>query len=141
MRKRKSVVFTAADFRLLPSKAPRKKRAFIGPEAQLQIAVVDYLKLLGVKDLLYCSVPNEGVRSKQYGAKLKAMGLLPGAADLIICVPGESVGWLELKADRGRQTIDQRAFEKLVHFNGGRYAVARDIDEAMTVLKWWGAIR
>lgn len=64
---------------------PRRRK--IGPEACLQITVVEYLRLAGVPGLLYFSVPNEQKCSVQRGAMLKRMGRLPGVSDLVIVIP------------------------------------------------------
>ena len=118
---------------------PRRKR--IGPEASLQMAVVQHLMLRAPKGAIWFSVPNEGKRSPAIGAHLKRMGMLPGVADLVICLPGDTPSFLELKAKGERQSDDQIAFQDLCRRNGSRYEVADNIDDALAVLRRWGAVR
>lgn len=57
----------------------------------------------------------------------------PGMADLLVLV-GPRYLWIEVKSARGRQTKDQRNFERMVHALGGAYAVARSVDDAIAAL-------
>lgn len=124
---------------------PRRKR--IGPEACLQMAVVQHLMLRGVPGLIYFSIPNEGKRSEAAAHYLKRMGMLPGVGDLCIIVPTPAGAvyrtpvFLELKALRGTQSTDQQAFERLCTESGAaRYFMADNIDTALTILWSIGAI-
>lgn len=119
-------------------KPPRKR---IGPEASLQVTVVEHLRLYGVHDLIFNHACNEGVRTPAQGLFLKRMGMLPGIADLYIGVPGAPPSWLELKALNGKQSDEQIAFEELCLRNGSRYAVADNIKDALRILHGWGALR
>lgn len=75
-------------------------------------------------------------------AQLRQQGLRPGVADyLIVWRVGEDqhrIGWLEFKADRGRQSEPQRAFEAAMTVLGVPYAVVRSVDEAMAAVEAWG---
>lgn len=117
----------------------RKRRA--SPEAELQKAVVQYLRLAGVPGLLFFSVPNEQKCSVQRGAMLKKMGRLAGVSDLVIMAPGEPILFLELKAKGEKQSDSQRAFECSAYEYGANYMVADTITEAVSILKECGAIK
>ena len=121
----------------------RKKRrvTWDGPEYQLQIAVVQHLRQRATPGTVYFHVPNGEHRNKRVASKLKAMGVIPGVADLIIAVPERPVGALELKSGRNTQTKAQGAFQQVWQAAGGRYVVARGIDETLAVLMDWGAIQ
>ena len=67
--------------------------------------------------------------------------LRAGVADLCVMMPGGRTGWLELKQARGRQSDAQRVFQALCERFGHAYALARDLDEAIAVLKSWGALK
>lgn len=124
----------------LYSKA-RKRRA--SPEACLQMTVCEYLRLAGVPGLLWFSVPNEQRCSVQRGAQLKRMGRLPGVSDLIIMIPrGDDhlILFLELKAKGGKQSQEQAEFEKAAG-NFGFYACVDSIDDAISILEGYGAIK
>jgi hypothetical protein len=87
------------------------------------------------------SVPNEAagkVRSKAgYGrlAKLKAMGLTAGVADLVVWLPDGREAYLEVKTSKGRQSPKQRDFEHLCHRYGKPYYVVRSPQEALQALR------
>jgi hypothetical protein len=59
---------------------------------------------------LIFAVPNGGSRNKAEAMKLKATGTYPGASDLIIEHRGYTL-YVELKAQHGSQSPDQREFE------------------------------
>lgn len=113
------------------------------PEDALQMALVEHLRFRVAPGVVWHSTPNEGVRSPREGARLKRMGLRPGAGDLLFVLPPAGrAAYLELKAGTaGRQSQEQKDFEADVNAAGARYALARTLDEALGVLKGWGAIR
>lgn len=121
----------------------RKRR--IGPEARLQMAIVQYLKLAGVQNLLYFSVPNEGKRSRINGDHLRRMGLTSGVSDLVIVIPnltrGINVLFLELKAKGGKATDNQLAFRDAAIDAGAHWALADNIETAISILREYGAIK
>jgi hypothetical protein len=57
-------------------------------------------------------IPNGGKRSKSYGAKLKRLGMIKGASDLLLLVPkGDKGGlFIEVKDDEGIVSKEQEAF-------------------------------
>lgn len=117
---------------------PKRSR----PEDGIQTAIAQCLKLTAVPGLVWSSVPNERRSSARDGARLKRMGLRPGAADLIMSIPPNGLyAALEIKSAKGRQSDAQKEFEHDVIASGGLYAVAYGVDEAIAVLKSWGAIR
>lgn len=110
-------------------------------ESDLQGFVRDLIAFNGVDGLIALHIPNEGQRAPRSGAFLKRQGMMPGAADWSITLPGGRQRWLELKTRDGRQSPTQRAFERLAERNGSPYAIARTPEEATAILKSWGAIR
>lgn len=125
--------------RLEALKAVRRKRD--NAEHRLQKAVVQWLHLAGVRDLIFFAVPNGMVSNPVTVSRMKDEGLLPGVGDLCIVLPGGSVAFLELKAPKGAQSPDQLVFEARCRANGTRYAVASTLDEAIETLAGWGALR
>ena len=75
------------------------------------------------------------------GAKLKAMGVLPGIPDLILISPRGLFHGLEIKAQGGHLSEAQKRFQIWAAANGVNYSVADDFDQALAVLAAWGAIR
>lgn len=109
-------------------------------EFLLQCAVVQHLMLSAQPDVVWFHCPNGEFRSKRTAGRLKAMGVRPGCPDLVLIIKGVAYG-LELKVAKGRQSESQRAMEAAWNAAGGRYAVARGIDEALELLGSWCAIK
>lgn len=113
-------------------------------EAQTQSAIRHYLAALGIDAI---AVPNGAhlagdivARVKQSNA-LKRAGVMPGFADLILLDRRfvRRVGFLEVKAAKGRLSPAQEAFadlcEKVWHLP---YAVVRSVDDTKATLSEWG---
>lgn len=111
-------------------------------EHKLQCACVQWFNLQhrDLRGLLF-AVPNGGARSKATAGKLKAEGVVPGVADLILLVPRlygghDEKGWysthglcIEMKTANGRQSPEQKAWQAIVEAQGYRYAVCRSFDD------------
>jgi VRR-NUC domain len=117
------------------SRGGRRRR----PEAQLHAAVVEHLRLRAKPDVLWLHCPNGERRDKITGAKLKRMGVLAGASDLLLWHQGNSFA-LELKAPGGR--LSEAQLEFLARFNdaGGHTAIAEGLDRALACLEGWGLL-
>jgi hypothetical protein len=117
----------------------RRPKVPTAKEFQIQIALINRLKLQGNKAVLWFHVPNGELREKRTAARLKAMGVLPGVADLqFLWVEPDGdirILFLELKRKGEQQTEDQLHFEKLVRERGCDYQVADSIDGAVAILK------
>ena len=112
-------------------------------ESQIQIQVADWLRLHEASGgFVFFSVPNEalGRANSKAGlwrmARLKHMGLRPGAPDLIIIKAGRAY-LLEMKAEHGKQSISQVEFEADAIRAGAKYAVAHSFDEAKKIIEEW----
>jgi VRR-NUC domain len=105
-------------------------------EAQLHAAVIQHLRLRAKPDLLWLHCPNGERRDAIAGAKLKRMGVLPGAADLLLWRAGNSFA-LELKAPGGRLSAAQKEFLARFAEAGGHTAVAEGLDAAVRTLEGW----
>lgn len=110
-------------------------------EHNLQVRVLDYLKLAAKPNLYWFAVPNAGRRSLRMGGIMKAEGLRAGVADLCIMMPGGCVCWLELKKPGNYQTLEQRGFEARCKSLEHPYAVAKTLDQAISILRAWGVTR
>lgn len=102
--------------------------------------MIDLLKLCRVKGTIFFHCPNGEARSEVTGAKLKAMGVLPGVADIVVITPGGSANFLELKAPKKTPSPDQITFREACEANGCPYALADSADKAMDALVRWGAV-
>lgn len=63
--------------------------------------------------------------------RLKAEGMLPGAADLFLAIPsGDLCGlFIEMKTEKGRQQDSQKEFERSVIPEGYGYVICRSFDD------------
>jgi hypothetical protein len=118
-------------------------------EVSFQIQLFSMLRWCIRPDVLFWHVPNGGYRDDREAAKLKAMGVLPGCADLefhwveidALQRKCRRVLHLELKTDKGRLSDAQASFALAVKLLGDEYHVARSIDEAIAILGERGLIR
>lgn len=80
---------------------------------------------------LLFAVPNGGARDAATGRILKAEGVVPGAADLLLLVPSGLYHGLciEMKTPTGRQQASQYEFEKAVKAQGYKYVICRSVDD------------
>lgn len=104
-------------------------------EAALQRATRDLLEWKYRDACVALHVANEGKRSVVAGRQLKRQGMLPGAADWVILGRGRW-GCIELKSGCGRLSPSQKNFCSRVEKMGGRYCIARSLDEFEVHLRW-----
>ena len=110
-------------------------------EFELQRFTVQLLSLNAKRDCVWFAVPNGEYRSKRTGARLKAMGVRRGVADLAFTLPGGRAAYLELKSPTGRPSQEQREFRADAEAAGALYAVASTPEQVTGVLASWGALR
>ena len=123
------------------------RRAVVQPfkEITLHIELVSLLRWCIRPDVIFRHVPNGEHRDRRTAAKLKAMGVLAGSADLEFhwCDPDHRrrLLHLELKAGNRQPSAVQLGFALAVKLLGDDYYVARSIDEAIGILGAHGLIR
>ena len=116
---------------------PVKRRKPSHEEDRLQITCRVWFDLQH-KDLsiLLHHSPNEGLLVKRAsdGAKRKAMGVRAGFPDFIFLKSNRFYPYLaiELKTQKGKQSEHQRAYQKAIEANGGKYIVVRSLEEFMS---------
>ena len=108
-------------------------------ELTLHIALVSHLRSGPLRDgVLWYHIPNGEYRDRRSAAKLKAMGLLPGVADLIfqwqISNQARTL-YLELKREKGKPTENQKLFSDRARTAGCAYEVVNSMDEALLILR------
>lgn len=80
--------------------------------------------------------------SARHGSNLKRMGVQAGVPDLTFIIPPHGrIGFIELKAGKGKQTETQVTFEQRVRNDGALYAVCRSLEEVEGTLKGWGVLK
>ncbi len=110
------------------------------PEAAIQRAVCEQLRLRGRPGLVWFAVPNGGKRNAREAANLKRQGVIPGVADIILLHNSKFFA-LELKSANGRPTEHQYWFQKAVNEAGGYTCIAQGLDEALRTLTAWNLVR
>ena len=116
---------------------PVKRRKPSHEEDRLQITCRVWFDLQH-KDLsiLLHHSPNEGLLVKRAsdGAKRKAMGVRAGFPGFIFLKSNRFYPYLaiELKTQKGKQSEHQRAYQKAIEVNGGKYVVVRSLEEFMS---------
>lgn len=114
-------------------------------EHNIQCACVRWFNLQWpqYRGLLF-AIPNGGARSKATAGKLKAEGVVPGVADLILLVPKLMMIemnpfiicglCIEMKTAKGRQSPEQKEWQEMVESKGYKYAVCHSLDEFMDTI-------
>lgn len=110
-------------------------------ELALQKFAVTLLRFNAAPGVIAFAIPNGEARSARTGAKLKAMGVLAGVADMAVIMPGGSARFLELKTPKGRLSDTQKAFRDRCAASGVAYETATTPEEVEAVLRGWGALK
>lgn len=105
-------------------------------EYHLQTAVARFLGVC-CPDLLWSHFPAGEARDEITGRKLKAMGLKRGWPDIILCCPDGVMGAIELKAEGGKLSADQKMFSEALEASGGRFALCRSLGDVEAALAAW----
>ena len=106
-------------------------------EYELHKNVVEWLRWQK-PDCVWFHVYNGAYMSKATAGKGKALGVLPGVADLVFVLKGGGVGFIELKAPKGLLTDKQIEFGLKIVSLGAGFATARSIEDVQKSLKSWG---
>ena len=110
------------------------------PEYVQQCTVVQWARLQArrypVLDLLY-AIPNAGKLPVQYRVKLKRQGLRAGMPDLCLACAGKGGGalYIEMKAKKGRISLEQTIVLGLLLSYGNRVEVCYSADEAIQTIR------
>lgn len=121
-------------------------------ESTIQTNICTFLSMITHKTgIVFFSVPNEGIMGVLTMFKVdkvtcfkivnhfKKMGLLPGTGDIIIVWRGLAF-CMEVKTATGKQSNDQKLFERNFIASGGKYEIARSLDQAKQQLIDWGIL-
>jgi hypothetical protein len=124
---------------LFRGKRQRGTKAPPALEFVIHCMVADTLRLQC--NWLWMHVPNGELRAVQTAAKLKRMGVRPGVADFLLVEPGRGRMYaLELKRKNEKPTDSQRDFGQDLIAAGGWWDWCDTYEEAITILKRWGAL-
>jgi hypothetical protein len=118
-------------------------------DRSLHIPLVGILRWALKPDVIWRHVPNGEARDPKVAAKLKAMGVLPGSADLEFfwnsartpTQPCLAVLFMELKIGDREPSEAQKKFRQRAVEIGAGYCIARSIEEGLAILKSCGLLR
>ena len=85
------------------------------------------------------AVPNGGHRNIQTARNLKAEGVTSGVSDLLLLVPKRDYHGLciEVKTPVGRQSDNQKNWQRIIEAQGYRYEIVRSLDEFAELVRWY----
>ena len=85
------------------------------------------------------AVPNGGHRTIQTARSLKAEGVTSGVSDLLLLVPKREYHGLcvEVKTPVGRQSDNQKNWQRIIEAQGYRYEIVRSLDEFAELVRWY----
>lgn len=107
-------------------------------ESKIQQSFIRWFSLQYSKlDKLLFAIPNGGKRSKITASIMKSEGQKRGVADLFLSIPRNAPldNWkkhglyIETKTDIGKQSKEQKEFQKAVESQGYQYTICRSIEE------------
>jgi hypothetical protein len=98
-------------------------------ESEIQAAICDYLSLKGY---LFSRTNNSPIYDKTRGA-FRALPKYTrrGWPDICLLYKGTFYA-IEIKAESGRQSLEQKQLETEIILNGGKYVIVRSIDDLQT---------
>ena len=104
-------------------------------EARIQAATVEWIRTVA-PDLVF-HPPNGGLRSKSEAARLKWIGMLAGIPDLVV-LGRDGQSWLiEVKAEHGTLSSEQRAMRDRCTALRIPFVVAKSIDDVRRAFEIW----
>lgn len=116
-----------------------KKTDQSASESEIMRAVIEWASYYPELRKKIIHVPNEGKRSLSYGRNLKAMGLVPGCADLFVRIPrhGYHGAFIEVKTLSGKISALQSEFLESAKNDGYFACCTRGLDNTLLTLKWY----
>ena len=108
-----------------PHKAPKH------PEFDLQAACVYWFRK-NYRNCLIWSTPNEAAATK--AAHFRKLGMLAGVSDTVIAMPGRIL-FVEFKAADGKQSREQKAFERKIRRLGFEYYIVKTEQQFKNIVK------
>jgi hypothetical protein len=88
-------------------------------------------------DKLLFAVPNGGSRNKAEAANLKRQGVKRGISDVILQIPRKGYAGLclEFKTPEGRQSDEQKEYQRQTESAGNKYVIVRSVGQALQTVK------
>ncbi len=97
-------------------------------EKEIQKSILDYLRIKGY----LCKRNNAGMAFSTYNGKRRAFIVgASGWPDIEVILPGGCYCGIEVKTRKGIQSEVQKRVEQSIKKVGGRYLIARSIDDVV----------
>ena len=123
--------------KLLANERKTKPKKIQGhQESDIQISCVKWFKMQYPRYVIF-AVPNGGTRDRKEMIWMLREGILPGAADLIICGDNGKILFVEMKTKTGKQSKNQKNFEEKVTKLGFQYIVCRSLEDFIKAVRAW----
>jgi hypothetical protein len=110
-------------------------------EDAIQIALVAQIDRACAPGVVALHIANGGKRAKATAARLKAMGVRKGAADMLYLLAGSRIVFHELKAEDGEWRGSQKEFCAAVRALGCEYYVTKGLDAALELARHVGVLK
>lgn len=111
---------------------PKKKGR---PEEYLQAAIVRYYRMHYPNRYGLLFSNHNNANSAAQGEKAKAQGRVAGVSDLTYLKGNAEVVFIECKTATGKQSPEQKQWQKLIEENGYRYEIVRSLDDAKKIFE------
>lgn len=119
----------------------RAKKHHDNEEGRIQAEFFDKVPLFfpTLPDKLLFAVPNGGSRNKIEAANMKRQGTKRGVADVICQIPKKGYASLcmEFKTMKGKQSDEQKEYQRQVESAGSKYVLVRSVEQAIKELSWY----
>ena len=118
---------------------PKQKQRHDNEEARIQTEFFNKVPLFfpSLPDRLLFAVPNGGSRNKIEAKNMKCQGVKRGVADVILQIPkkGYASLCLEFKTSTGKQSAEQKEYQRQVELAGSKYVIVRNFEQAIRVMQ------
>lgn len=111
-------------------------------EESIHKTVMDWVRSHAQIKKLVIHIPNEGRRTKHFGAVLKDMGMRAGVSDLFIAMARHTFNgaWIELKSSNGKLSEEQALFQLDMANQNYFTMVCWGVDEAIKTIAWYTGV-
>lgn len=119
-------------------KLPKPRKHSTNEEHRLQCAEMRYIRAIHPELERVCfAVPNGQKRTSLQTSWLHDEGMVNGVADIILLKPNKFYPYLciENKTPIGKQSKEQKLFQEAVESQGGKYVIARSLDEFVKIIE------
>lgn len=104
-------------------------------ESHIQIQMVNWFRLQ-YPSYIIAAIPNGGRRNAVEAKIMKGEGVLAGFSDLIV-VAFNSILFVEVKTEKGKQSASQKKFQSDVERLGFQYSVCRSLQDFQLTIERW----